>query len=189
MSSPSQVYVCIIYSGRTQRYTRDVEEKRGGRWTAVPYFTADSTATKMTEQAGIALVKRLRLLREDPWLESVATGERIDVPSDSPSFAEDTREVMRATLDDDAAVANGTAQWYVVKPANTPGGAKWYVKAVVPGRPEPDVIYSDTILGALQRAADIGFLCFCERNTPPERPKQQQPVASNGPKIRPGDRY
>jgi hypothetical protein len=183
-------YVCIIWGGVPQFYQRDVENKVNGRWTAVPTFViSPADATPMLEQSALAMVKRLRLLRADPWLQDLA-GNRIDVPSDSPqSFTEDTRGPVRATLDDDAAVANGTAQWFTVKPANTVNGPRWYVKAVVPGRPEPDVIYSESPLGALQRAADIGFLQFCERDTAPAPKPQPVAAISNGPRTRPGDRY
>ena len=123
------------------------------------------------------MVKRLRLLREDPWLQDFA-GNRIDVPSDSPqSFAEDTREAMHATLDGQA--------WYLVLPANTPNGPQYFLRCNVPGRPQ-DIVYADTPISVLKRAQDMGFLVFGEKAPAPAVPKPVAQAPTMG-RRRPGD--
>jgi hypothetical protein len=175
----TKVRVCLLFSGVKQFYQRDKEEMREGRWTAVPYFTPEiEQGFVMNEESGVALVKRLRSLKEDPWMETT-DGRRIDVPSDfSQGFVEDTRVPMRASLDDQ--------NYFVVRPANTTEGPRWFIRCSVPGRPQQDIIYSTDVLGALQRAQDVGFLVYGERTTPPVTQQQAAPKIL-GPRKRIGD--
>src|SRR5271163_4688532 len=121
MSATTSYYVAVTLNGCVQYYSRDSENLVNKRWTSVPQFVIEtSKASPMLEPAATALVQRLRHLRVDPWLVSME-GMRVDVAEDGqPTFAEDNRVPMRATLDDDATVANGTARWFVVRPARTP---------------------------------------------------------------------
>jgi hypothetical protein len=45
---------------------------------------------------------------------------------------------------------------YVIKPANTPNGTKWFLRIDLPGVAEPQI--ADDPLGVLQRAEDMGVL-------------------------------
>src|ERR1700723_1025985 len=107
----AKFYVGVNLNGRPQYYVRDAERMVNKRWTAIPTFHAElSQSTAMLEQAAIALVKRLRLLQEDPWLQTLE-GQRIKPPEDGqPEYIEDTREPVHATLDDENSPA---AKWYI----------------------------------------------------------------------------
>ncbi len=176
----AKVYVCVQIHGCVQFYQRDVEQKRNGHWTAVPTFVrTKEEATAMLEESGRALVRRLRLLKEDPWLQDAA-GNRIDVPEEATqNFVEDERVPMVVTLDQ--------KDWYLVFPANTPDGPRWFARANVPGRVEPDTIYGTTMIAVLERARDLKWLEFCEKAPAPQAsvPRVRKP---SGPRVRPGDR-
>jgi hypothetical protein len=177
-----RVRVGHIINGTDQYYQREAEVREGSKFVVKPFFVVDKhQAITMSEDLGIALVKKLRVLKANPWLEDVSNERRIDV-ADEPqqSSGKDTRIPMKASLDDQ--------NYFAVRPANTTEGPKWFVRCTVPGRPEPDVIYSETILGALQRAMDLNFLQHGERAPAPE---PQAPPARNSSVVRrrPGDRY
>src|SRR5439155_9478345 len=105
---------------------------------------------------------------------------RIDVAEEVAPYTEDTRRPMLASLND--------LDFYIVRPANTPNGPKYFLKIVVPGVAEPQVIYGDDELSTLQRAADMGWLQFAEKYVPPQQQQQVQAAPAAG-WIRPGDRY
>jgi hypothetical protein len=140
----------------------------------------------MLEPTATALVQRLRSLKVDSWLVSME-GQRVDVAEDGkPNFSEDNRVPMRATLDSDAAVANNTARWYLVKPARTPLGLKWFVNYNLPGRPVgQDQIYSASAVECLERAEQLHVLEFCEK-APAPQPKPAPVQQAVGPRVRPG---
>src|SRR5271157_2338846 len=127
MSTNQRFHVALNLHGRVQYYSRDSESMVDKRWRSVPQFVIEiSKASPMLEATAISLVQRLRNLKEDPWLVSME-GQRVNVAEDGkPNFSEDNRVPMRATLDSDAVVAAGTATWYVVRPARTPLGLKWF---------------------------------------------------------------
>jgi|SRR5580692_12379539 hypothetical protein len=181
---PARVRVCIFLNGCDQFYQREGEYREGTKFVVKPSFVIDRRAAiTVSEQAGLVLVERLRKLGAKPWLEDVETQRRIDpANAATTNFTEDTRIPMKASLDDQ--------NYFAVRPANTVEGPRWFVRCTVPGRPEPDVIYSETILGALQRAEDVGFLAYGERAPAPE-PQPAAPVARNSSVVRrrPGDRY
>jgi hypothetical protein len=184
---PQKYYVGISLYGKSQYYQRDAENLVKGRWTAVPTFTPElPQAILMSEELALSLVKRLRDLKEDPWLQT-PEGQRIKPPEDGqPQHIEDTRKEVRATLDDEHSAA---AQWYVVRPANTVNGPKWFVKYSLPGRPVgQDSVFSDSALEALERAKMIGVLEFCEKDVPAPQAPQPAVAKVRGPMIRPGDR-
>jgi hypothetical protein len=176
-------YVGAVVNGSNQFYQRDAERKgANGKFEAVPFFVLNrSDATTMSEAAAKIFAARLRSLKvHSAFIEDARDGRRIDlahVPQRSGS--EDTRVPMRASLDDQ--------NYFAVRPANTVEGPRWFVRCTVPGRPEPDTIYSETILGALQRAQDLGFLPYGERAPAPE--PQQVPATRNSTAVRrrPGD--
>jgi hypothetical protein len=177
--------VCVHAHGTTQYYQRDSEERRDGRWVAVPQFRINrSEGVIMAEAQAVILVGRLRGLRADPWIET-ADGRRIDVPREGQSFTEDTRQPMIATLDDEAA----NPSWYLIRPANTPGGKKWFLKVRVPGLADEQTIYENDPIAVLQRVQALNWLQFVPRY---ERPVEQ-PAApqqnSRGFRRRPGDLY
>jgi hypothetical protein len=166
-----RTYVGAVVNGQPQFYQRETERKsKDGRWESVPYFVLNrSEATTMSEAAGKIFVTRLRSLGvNSAWLEDARDGRRIDLAYEpQQSSSEDTRVPMKASLDDQ--------NFFAVRPANTVEGPRWFVRCTVPGRPEPDVIYSETILGALQRAQDLGFLQYGESAAAPE-PQPAAPV-------------
>jgi hypothetical protein len=176
-------YVGVILNGSEQFYQRDTERKsKDGRWEAVPFFVLNrSEAITMSEPAAKTFVARLLSLKvHSAFIEDARDGRRIEVTSESSQSGKDTRVPMRASLDDQ--------NFFAVRPANTVEGPRWFVRCTVPGRPEPDTIYSDTILGALQRAQDLKFLQHGERAPAPE----PEPVVKNSAGVvrrRPGDKY
>ena len=174
--------VCVTLNNSTQYYQREIEVREGSKYIAKPYFVIDpNQAAMMSEPAAKAFVSRLRALRVDPWIEDAKDGRRIEVAHETrQSSSEDTRVPMKASLDDQ--------NFFAVRPANSVEGPRWFVRCTVPGRPTEDIIYSETILGALERAQDLGFLQFGERAPAPE---PQQPAAQNSRasyRRRPGDR-
>jgi hypothetical protein len=176
-----RVYVGAVVNGSDQFFQRDTERKgKNGRWEAVPYFVLNrSEATVMPQAAAEIFVARLRSLKvNSAFIEDARDGRRIDLAHETQQSSEDNRVPMRASLDDQ--------NYFAVRPANTVEGPRWFVRCTVPGRPEPDVIYSETILGALQRAMDLNFLQYGERAPAPE---PQAPAVRNSSayRKRPGD--
>jgi hypothetical protein len=162
--------VGVIYSGVPQFYVRETEQKRGEQWVAVPLFDPNvPQAAVFSEAAAKAFVTRLRSMRVDAWVEDARDGRRIEVTHESQQFSEDNRVPMRASLDD--------INFFAVYPANTMEGKRWFLRCAVPGRPTQDTIYSETILGALQRAQDLNFLQHGERAPAPE-PQPASPIRS-----------
>jgi hypothetical protein len=165
--------VGLVINGQNQYYQRDREEKRNGRYVAVPYFVVDQAAT-MSEAAARSFVSRLRAMRLDPWIEDCVDGHRIEVANETvQQSGVDTRVPMKASLDDQ--------NYFAVRPANTVEGPRWFVRCIVPGRPEPDTIYSETVLGALERAQDLNFLQYGERAP---APPPQPPATPNSSVVR-----
>jgi hypothetical protein len=166
-----KTYVGAIVNGHPQFYQRETERKsEDGRWESVPYFVLNrSEATTMSEAAAKIFVARLRSLKvNSTFIADARDGRRIDLAHEpQQSSSEDTRIPMKASLDDQ--------NYFAVRPANTVEGPRWFVRCAVPGRPTEDVIYSETILGALQRAEDVGFLAYGERAPVPE-PQPAAPV-------------
>ena len=177
-----RVYVGAVVNSSPQFYQRDSERKgKHGQWESVPFFVLSrSEATTMSEAAGKVFVARLRSLGvNSAWLEDSRDGRRIDLAYESQqSSGEDTRVPMKASLDDQ--------NYFAVRPANTVEGPRWFVRCAVPGRPEPDTIYSETILGALQRAQDLNFLQYGERAPAPEPQPTATPNSRVGFRRRPG---
>jgi hypothetical protein len=191
MSATTRYFVAVNLNGGTQYYSRDSESLINNRWTSVPQFVVETgKASPMLEPTATALVKRLRSLREDPWLVSCTESQRLDVPEDGkPTYTEDNRQPVRATLDSDAAVANGTASWFVVRPARTPLGQKWFINYNLPNRPRgQDQIYSDSAIEVLERAQQLHVLEYAE--PAPAIQQVPKPVVqqARGPVVRPGDR-
>jgi hypothetical protein len=156
--SAERTRVGVIFNGVPQYFQRDREEKRGGKFVAVPFFVIDtSQAATMSEIAAKSFVSRLRSLGvNNAWIEDCIDGRRIEFTGESVQSGEDNRTAVVATLDDEN---SPQALWYVVKPANTPNGAKWFLKIDLPGI-ETQVVYADDALGVLQRAADLDYLKY-----------------------------
>ncbi len=177
--------VGVMIHGEAQYYQRDREEKRNGKFVAVPFFVVDtSQAAKMSEAAAKTFVTKLRSLGvQNAWIEDCVDGRRIEFTSESTQSGEDTRTPVAATLDDEN---SPQARWYVVKPANTPNGPKWFLHIDLPGVTDPQIIYADESLGVLQRAEDMGFLQHAVKY---ERPQPQTPAPRNSSayRKRPGD--
>jgi hypothetical protein len=185
--------VGVIYSGVPQYYVRETEQKRDGRWVAIPLFDPDvKKATAMSEAVATAFVKKLQGLGvKGLWLEDCRDGRRIEVVSESqPQVVQDNRTAVRVTLDDDDAIALNHARWYVVSPINRPDGAgQWFIRCTPPGFANQQIIYGPNPVACLQRAADIDLLRFAEL-APQEQPQQAPVENSNGaPRRRPGDLY
>jgi hypothetical protein len=163
-------------NGSEHFYQRDAERKgANGKFEAVPFFVLSrSEATTMSEAAAKIFVARLRSMRvNSAWIEDARDGRRIEFASESIQSREDTRTAVAATLDDEN---SPQARWYVVKPANTPNGPKWFLRIDLPGISEPQIIYSDDPLGVLQRAADLYYLKYAplyERPVPQQAPAPQ----------------
>ena len=179
-----RVYVAVNLNGSVQYYQRDREERsRDGQWFSQPFFVTERLhATQMDEAAAKSLVNRLRNdFRESPWLESVQDRARIDVPREGYPQEPEQRKPVIATLDD--------VNWYIVKPANTPNGPRWFVSVMPPGRVvgDPDPIYADTPLSVLERIHNLGWTHLLERYVPPAAPAPVQPQ-TNLPRLRPGSR-
>jgi hypothetical protein len=179
--------VCVTLNGTTQYYQRDIEVRDGTKYIAKPYFVIDvKQAATMSEPAAKTFVSRLRAMRLDPWIEDCRDGRRIEFSSNEsqqPLFG-DTRIAVRATLDDEH---SSEARWYKLIPVNRPdGGAMWLLKCLVPGVPDPQLIYEKDPLSCLRRAQDLNFLQHGERAPAPE------PEAPAAPRVgfrrRPGDR-
>lgn len=117
------------------------------------------------------------------FIEDAKDGRRIEFTSESVQSGKDTRLEVAATLDDEN---SPQARWYVVKPANTPNGPKWFLHIDLPGVTDPQVIYADEPLGVLQRAEDMRFLQHAVKY---ERPQPQTPTPRNSSayRKRPGD--
>ena len=176
-----RVYVAVALNGNTQYWQRDREMKdANGAWFAQPYFVIDrKLGTQMDDVPAKALVNRLRAeFHESPWLESVEPRERIDVPREGSTSEPEKRSPVIATLDD--------VNWFIVRPAETPNGPKWYVHVKnprVPGEPTP--VFGDSPLETLEKAKGLGFLDFIEKYVPPAPAAPAQPP-TNQPRLRPG---
>jgi hypothetical protein len=177
--------VGVILNGIPQFYQRDREEKRNGKFVAIPFFVVDtSQAATMSEMGAKSFVSRLRSLGvNNAWIEDCIDGRRIESASELTHSGEDTRTPVAATLDDEN---SPEARWFVVKPANTPNGPKWFLRIDLPGVADPQIVYADDALGVLQRAEDMGFLQHAVKY---ERPQPQAPVPQNSRVVRrrPGD--
>jgi hypothetical protein len=174
-----RVYVGVMtHNGVEQFYQREMERKgKDGRWESVPYFVNRSEAVTMSEAAAKIFVSRLRSLKvTSAFIEDARNGCRIEfasTESQQPQFG-DQREPVRATLDDDE------SKWYRVIPVNRPdGGPMWLLKCMVPGVPDPQLMYAKDPLSCLQRALDLNFLQFGERASAPE-PEAPAPTTSTG---------
>jgi len=116
------------------------------------------------------------------WIEDCVDGRRIEFASESIQPGEDNRTPVAATLDNEH---SPEARWFVVKPADTQHGRKWFLRIDLPGVADPQIIYADEPLDALQRAEDLGFLKYAVRY---ERPLPQAPVRNSSVvRRRPGD--
>ena len=172
--------VCVHLYGLTQFYQRDREEKRDERWATVPLFVAERReSVTMSEAQACALVDKIRARGWDGeiWIETY-DGTRIDVEQPVQESGGDTRQPVIATLDD--------VTWYIVRPANTVNGPRWFIKIRIPGRPDEETIYAMDPLAVLQRATDLNWLQFAEKYA---RPGPQQPTTQsifNRPRLRPG---
>ena len=163
-------YVGAVVNGSEQFYQRDTEVRDGTKYIVKPYFVLNrSDATTMSEAAAKIFVARLRSLKvHSAFIEDARDGRRIEFASESTQSGKDTRTEVAASIDD--------VNDYVVKPANTPNGRKWFIHIDVPGIAEPQVVYADDPLGVLQRAEDMGFLKYAPLYT---RSEPQQPVVQN----------
>jgi hypothetical protein len=167
----------VHLNGQAQFYQRDQEQKRDGKWVAVPFFVLEKReAVTMGEAQARSLVDKIRSLgwRGEIWIE-VHDGRRIDVNQPVQESGEDDRTPVAATLDD--------SNWYVIKPICRPEGRKFFLSIPVPGFPTNVVIYSDDPLGVLRRAEDLNYLQFAETYQWPE--PQQTNQNSRGYRLRP----
>jgi hypothetical protein len=182
----AKFYVGVNLFGRPQYYVRDIEKLINNRWTAQPNFDPElSRALKMEEPTALILVKRLRLLREDPWIQTME-GQRLTPPEDGqPQFIPDTRVKQIGTLDDET---KPEAKWYFIHPANTPLGPRWFIRYDLPGRPKgQDTVFADEPMACLERAKMLHVLDFCEK-APAPTPKPPTPIkVGGGNRHRPGD--
>src|SRR5580704_15526472 len=156
-------YVGAVVNGSNQFYQRDTEVRDGTKYVAKPYFVLNrSEAITMSEAAGKVFVTRLRSLGvNSAWLEDARDGRRIEVTSESQQSGEDNRTSVSASIDD--------VNDYIIRPANTPNGPKWFLRVDLPGVADPQIIYADDPLAVLQRAEDMGFLKYAvkyERHQP-----------------------
>ncbi len=179
-----RVKVALEIDGCVQYYSRDAETKnmRTGEWYAQHQFRIDPPHAVMSEAVARIFVQKLRSESKvvRPWILNLADGRRIDVEEPTQQSGEDNRTSKIATLND--------IDWYIVKPICRPDGRKWFIKILVPGVSDPQVLYGDDPLAALQRAEDMGFLRFAEKYAAP--PQQQQQVqATPAARLRPGDRF
>src|SRR5436305_13659326 len=120
--SAERCKVALELYGHTQFYQREREEKSPttGSYYSQPYFSLDPPHLIMNEAVARALVQKLRnQFKVRPWIVDVSDGRRIDVAEENAPYAEDTRKPMLASLDD--------VNFYVVRPANTPNGPKWFL--------------------------------------------------------------
>jgi hypothetical protein len=179
--------VGALFSGVPHYYQRDQEQKREGRWVAVPFFIDDpKLAAPMSEAMARHFITKLQGLgMKNLWIEDCRDGRRIEVESPAqPQSGVDNRTTATATLDD----ANSPdAAWYIVRPTHTPNGAKWFLRIDVPGFAEPQVIYEDEPLAVLRRAVDMNILRFAVKYEQPQ-PQPAAPVQNtSGWRRRPGD--
>ena len=181
-----RVRVCTILQGAPHYYQRETEQKRDGRWVALPYFvTSPREAVSMSEAFARAFVVKLQGMGlKNLWLEDCRDGRRIEVENQAqPQSGVDNRTTATATLDD----ANSPdARWYTIRPTNTPNGPKWFLRIDVPGLAEPQVIYEDDPLAVLRRAVAMNFLQYAVKY---EQPQPQAAPQSTAPtwRRRPGD--
>jgi hypothetical protein len=180
-------YVGAIFNGSEQFYQREMERKsKDGRWEAVPHFVLNrSEAITMSEAAAKMFVARLRSLRiHSAFVEDARDGRRIEFASESSQSGEDNRRPMAATLDDE--------NTYVIRPANTPQGPKWFLRIDIPGAAEPQVIHADEPIAVLQRAADLDYLKYAVKHDYKwpqlqQAPAPAPPTNSRVVRRRPGD--
>jgi hypothetical protein len=183
--SAERCRVGVILNGLKQFYVRETEQKREGQWIAIPLFDTDlKQATAMSEAVATAFVKKLQALGvKGMWLEDCRDGRRIEMPSELQQSGVDHRTTVRATLDDENSLE---ARWFIVKPVNRPnGGPMWLLKCVVPGIPDPQLIYERDPLSCLQRAQDLNFLQYGERAPAPQPQPVTNPTALTA-RLRPG---
>lgn len=183
--SADRVYVGAQVNGSEQFYQRDMERKSAnGKFEAVPYFVLSrSEATTMSEAAAKIFVARLRSMKvTSAFIQDARDGRRIDLAHEpQQSSGEDTRTLVSASIDD--------VNDYVIKPANTPNGPKWFLRIDLPGISEPQIICADDPLAVLQRAADLDYLKYAPLY---ERPVPQQAPAPQNSRVvrrRPGDQF
>src|SRR5258708_14346396 len=187
--SAERCRVGALINGLNQYYQRDREEKRGGKFVAIPFFVVNTNeAATMSEAAAKSFISRLRSLGvNNAWIEDCLDGRHIELTSEATQSGEDTRTPVAATLDDEN---SPEARWYIVKPANTPHGPKWFLRIDLPGVADPQIVYADDALGVLQRAEDMGFLQHAVKY---ERPPQPQSAAVQNSRVayrrRPGDQF
>jgi hypothetical protein len=184
-------YIGVHLNGSEQFYQRDMERKgANGRFEAVPFFVLNrSEAVVMSEEAARLFVARLQSKGVNPWIEDAKDGTRIEFTSNESSQQQfgDQRTPVRATLDDDH---SPEARWYKLIPVNRPdGGAMWLLKCLVPGVPDPQLIYEKDPLSCLQRAQDLNFLQYGERAPAPEPQQALATRNSSAVRRRPGDRF
>lgn len=178
--SAERCRVGVMLNGSEQWYQRDSEQRRDGRWVAVPFFVINKReAVTMAEAHARSLVDKIRSRgwRGTIWIEN-QSGRRIDVDQPVVESGEDTRTAVAATLDD--------VNWYVVKPIIRPAeGRQWFISIPVIGFPVPVVLYAPEPLGVLQRAADLNYLQFATRYEMPAPQQQQTAIQSRGYRRRP----
>jgi hypothetical protein len=186
--STERCRVGALFSGVPHYYQRDTEQKRNGRWVAVPFFVDNpKLAAPMSEAFARHFVVKLQGLgMKNLWLEDCKDGRRIEVENQVPpqSGVDNRPPWATATLDDEH---SPDACWYVIRPTNTPNGPKWFLRIDVPGFPEPQVIYEDDPLAVLRRAVDMNILQYAVKH---EQPQPQQPAPQNTAptfRRRPGD--
>lgn len=183
-----QVYVVVsAFDGSPRYYARHQTgtDSRTGVTFSQPFFVEKKAEAKaMGEDAARLFVRTLRNeFKADPYLESPATGERIDVGRDG-IIEPAKRTPMAATLDDENSPG---ARWFVVRPADTPQGPKWFVRVKnprVPGEPTP--VYGDSPLDALQKAKELGLLDFAVEPYVQPAPPAPTQAQTNQPRSRPG---
>lgn len=170
-------YVGAVVNGSEQFFQRDIEVRDGTKYIAKPYFVLNrSEATAMSEEAAKMFFARLRSLGANPWIEDAKDGRRIEAAPESQQSGQDNRTAVAATLDDENSPEAG---WFIVRPANTPNGPKWFLRVDLPGISDPQIIYADDPLGVLQRAQDLRFLAHAVRYERPQ-PQAQAPQNSAG---------
>jgi hypothetical protein len=175
-----RVRVGLFIKGVEMFYQREEEyrDTKIGKWIARPYFVSKGEAVTMSEEIGIILVQRLRALKQTPFMEDARDGSRIELASEAqPQSGEDNRQTMLTTLDG--------VNSYLVRPICRPSGRCWFLKIIVPGISQPQVIYADDPIAVLQRAQDMNFLQFAERFERPQPPAA--PVQNSNGRRRPGD--
>lgn len=177
--------VGAVVNGAEQFYQRDTEQKRDGRWVAIPYFVLNRReAITMSEAHARAFLDKLRSLGvTNAWIEDAKDGRRIEHEASVQSGGEDNRVPLIATLGN---VDDANATWYLVRPTCTPNGKQWFLTMFVPGLPERVTIYANDPVGVLERAQTMNYLQFAEKYVRPEPP--QQPIKpGSAVRRRPGD--